>query len=87
MPVLIIPMLVELLHKQGIARFLVVKPESMSMQWYLVVLPQKHTVQKLSTVRVLERLIRLRKQAALLHLQWKVISRKVISRIVSMPEQ
>ena len=82
MPVLIIPMLVELLHKQGIARFLVVKPESMSMQWYLVVLPQKLTVQKLSTVRVLERLIRLREQAALLQLQWKVRS-----RIVSMPEQ
>ena len=87
MPVLIIPLLVELLHKQGVVPFLVVKPESMSMQWYLVVLPQKRTVQKLSTVRVLERLIRLRKQAALLHLQWKVISRKVISRIVSMPEQ
>ena len=82
MLVLIIPMLAELLHKQGIARFLVVKPESMSMQWYLVVLPQKLTVQKLSTVRVLERLIRLRKQAALLHLRWKVRS-----RIVSMPEQ
>ena len=82
MLVLIIPMLAELLHKQGIARFLVVKPESMSMQWYLVVLPQKRTVQKLSTVRVLERLIRLREQAALLQLQWKVRS-----RIVSMPEQ
>ena len=82
MPVLIIPLLVELLHKQGRARFLVVKPESMSMQWYLVVLPQKLIVQKLSTVRVLERLIRLREQAALLQLQWKVRS-----RIVSMPEQ
>ena len=82
MPVLIIPMLAELLHKQEIVRFLVVKPESMSMQWYLVVLPQKLTVQKLSTVRVLERLIRLREQAALLQLQWKVRS-----RIVSMPEQ
>ena len=82
MLVLIIPMLAELLHKQGIVPFLVVKPESMSMQWYLVVLPQKLIVQKLSTVRVLERLIRLREQAALLQLQWKVRS-----RIVSMPEQ